>query len=63
MDRILLDIPTTIPTMAADCITLTNNMNDLWLTNAKIIAISFLCIGVIIGAIFGYLYQEKYGIQ
>lgn len=55
----LLDLPTTIPTMAVNCIATTNALNSVWITNSKIIAISFLIIGVVIGGIMGYLYGRK----
>lgn len=56
------DIPTTIPTMAAQCLPYINQVNSDWFINARIAGIAFFCIGIAIGATFGYFFAKgKYG--
>jgi len=61
MDRIVLDLPTAVPTIAADCLTRISAVNNEWTDYAKIIMGVFLCLGLLIGGIFGYLYGVKHG--
>lgn len=61
MDKIILDLPAPVPTMAIDCLARVSSMNQAYFINSKIIALCFGCIGLIIGGILGYLYREKYG--